>query len=66
MQRAMAKFAIFGPGESGRVKFAELYEWAAGHPAMALKGQVNYHDPEYRDTMNQLLQDVAKKACKSR
>jgi len=33
---------------------------------MAPKGQVNYHDPEYQDAMNQLLQDVAKKARKSR
>jgi len=65
MQRAMAEFGSFGPGESGGVKFAELCEWAAGHPAMAPKGQVNYHDPEYRDAMNQLLQDVAKKARKS-
>jgi len=47
MQRAMAKFRIFSPGESGRVKFAELCEWAAGHPTMASKGQVNYHNPEY-------------------
>ena len=66
MQCAMAEFGIFGPGESGRVRFAELCKWAAGHPAIAPKGHVNYHDPEYRDTINQLQQNIAKKACKSR
>ena len=47
MQRAMAEFRIFGPEESGWVKFAELCEWAAGYPAMAPEGQVNYHNLEY-------------------
>ena len=66
MQRAMAEFGIFGPGEAGKVKFAEFCEWAAGHPSMARGDQVNYNDHTYRVAMNQLLQDVAKKARKSR
>ena len=66
MQRAMAEFGIFGPGEAAKVKFAEFCEWAAGHPSMAPRGQVNYNDQTYRVAMNQLLQDVAKKARKCR
>ena len=44
MQRAMAEFRIFGPVEAGKVKFAEFREWAAGHPSMAARGQVNYNE----------------------
>ena len=66
MQRAMAEFGLFGYGEAGTVKFAEFCEWAAGHPSIAPTGHVNYNDKTYRVAMNQLLQNVAKKAHKSR
>ena len=62
----MAECGIFGPEEAGKVKFAEFCEWAAGHPSMAPRGQVNYNDQTYRVAMNQLLQDGVKKARKSR
>ncbi|RPB24996.1 hypothetical protein L211DRAFT_848357 [Terfezia boudieri ATCC MYA-4762] len=65
-QRAMSDFGIFRPGEFGRTKFAKLCEWGAAHLAMAPKGQLNYHKQEYRSALNQLMQDVAKKARKSR
>ena len=66
MQRAMAEFGIFGPVEARKVKFAEFCEWAAGDHSMAHRGQVNYSDQTYRVAMNQVLQDVAKKARESR
>jgi len=43
MQCAMAKFSVFGPGETGRDRFARFCEWGATHPAMAPLGQINYH-----------------------
>ena len=66
MQGAMREFEIFGPGEASKVKFVECCESAAALPAMAPRGQVNYTDQTYRVAMNQLLQDVAKKARKYR
>ena len=52
--------------EACKVKFAECGEWAAGHPSMTTRSQVKYNDQTYRGARNQLLQDVAKKARKSR
>ena len=40
----MAEFGLVGPVEAGIVKFAEFCEWAAGHPSIAPRGQVNYND----------------------
>ena len=62
----MAEFGIYAPVEAGKVNFAEFCEWAARHPSMAPRGQVNYNDQTYGVAMNQLLQDVAKKARKAR
>ncbi|KAF8429989.1 hypothetical protein BGX38DRAFT_1146911 [Terfezia claveryi] len=61
MQHAMSDFGIFGPGESGRMRFAELCEWGAAHLAMAPKGQINYHQQDYRSALNQLMQDVPRR-----
>ena len=56
----------FGPVEADEVKFAEFREWAAGHPSMAHSGQVPYNYHTYTIVMNQLLQDVSKKARRVR
>ncbi|RPB18106.1 hypothetical protein L211DRAFT_854460 [Terfezia boudieri ATCC MYA-4762] len=61
-QRAMSDFGIFGPGEYRRTKFTELCEWNAAHLAIAPKGQLNYYKQEYQSALNQLMQNVTKKA----
>ena len=66
MQRAMAEFSVYGPGEKGRGRFARFCEWGAAHPVMALRRQINYNEQSCRSALNQLKQDVAKKVRKSR
>jgi len=66
MQRAMAEFSVYGPGETGRDRFAWFCEWVAAHPAMAPQRQINYHEESCRSALNQLMQNVAKKVRKSR
>ncbi|KAF8423009.1 hypothetical protein BGX38DRAFT_1279720 [Terfezia claveryi] len=44
MQRAITEFGVYGPGESGHDRFAWFCEWGVAHPAMAPRGQINYHD----------------------
>jgi len=66
MQRAMAEFSVYGPGETGRDRFAHFCEWGAAHLAMALGRQIHYHEESSNSTLNQLMQDVAKEVRKSR
>jgi len=66
MQGAMAEFSVYGPEETGRDRFARFCEWGAAHPAMAPRGQINYHEESYQRALNQLMQNVSKKVQKSR
>jgi len=66
MQRAIAEFSVYGPGETGRDRFARFGEWGAAHLAMAPRGKINFHEESCRTVLNQLMQDVAKKVRKSR
>jgi len=66
IQRAIAGFSVYGPGETGHDRFARFCEWGARHPAMAPRGQINYHEESCRSALNQLMQDVTKKVRKSR
>ena len=54
----MAEFSIFGHVKASKVKFAEFCEWAAVHPSIDPRGQVDPNDHKYRVVINQLLQDV--------
>jgi len=66
MKRAIGKFSVYGPGETGRDRFARFYEWGAAQPATAPLGQINYHDESCRSALNQLMFDGAEKVRKSR
>jgi len=58
----MADFRDFEPREAGKF----LSELVSGHPTIAPRGQFNYHNATYRTAINQLLEDIAKKARKSK
>ena len=66
VHRGIRNWDCVGAAEAGTKKWTDCWEWAAGQPGMAPRGQVEYAREEVKRHVRPLCDDIAKQARNSR